>query len=134
MRSTVRSLKVLAIVVAALGIAATTTLSASAGSSVLKVTPTFVGAPGDGPHCNRPDPIANTWVCHVTVKESGSSSTPAHWSATSVSGYTSFSPSHGTVWPGHSTTVKITTHLCGGYFKFKFAGAQNTVAVVYTCG
>ncbi|MFZ0920992.1 MAG: hypothetical protein WAN83_13055, partial [Candidatus Dormiibacterota bacterium] len=62
MRSTVRSLKVLAIVVAALGIAATTTLSAAAGSSVLKVTPTFVGAPGDGPHCNRPDPIANTWV------------------------------------------------------------------------
>lgn len=134
MRSTVRSLKLLAIVVAALGVAATTALPASAGSAVLKVTPTFVGAPGDGPHCNRPDPIANTWVCHVTVKVTSSSSTSAHWSATSVSGYTSFSPSLGTVRPGYSTTVKITTHLCGGYFKFKFAGAQNTVAVVYTCG
>ena len=134
MRSTVRSLKLVAIVVAALGVAATTALPVSAGSAVLKVTPTFVGAPGDGPHCNRPNPIANTWICHVTVNETSSSSTPAHWSATSVSGYTSFSPSHGTVWSGHSTTVKITTHLCGGYFKFKFAGAQNTVAVVYSCG
>lgn len=134
MRSTVRSLKLVAVVLAALGVAATTALPASAGSAVLKVTPTFVGAPGDGPHCGRPNPIADTWVCHVTVNETSSSSAPAHWWATSVSGYTSFSPSHGTVRPGHSTTVKITTHLCGGYFKFKFASAQNTVAVVYTCG
>jgi hypothetical protein len=133
-RSTLRSVRLVAIVGAALAVAAMTALPAVAGSAVLKVTPTFVGAPGDGPHCNRPNPIADTWVCHVTVNATGSSSTPAHWSATSVSGHTSFSPSHGTVWPGHSTTVKITTHLCGGYFKFKFAGAQNTVTVVYTCG
>ena len=30
--------------------------------------------------------------------------------------------------------TQITTHLCGGYYKFKFAGAQNTVVVVYSCG
>lgn len=120
---------VMAVVVATIG-----ARPADASSSALKVTPTFIGAPGDGPECSRPNPTANTWVCHVTVSEKGSSSLPLRWSATSVSGATMFSPARGTVSPGHGTSVKVTTHLCGGYYRFKFTTTQNTVVVVYTCG
>lgn len=129
-----RALRMMAAAGALAVICAFTSSQAAAASATLQVRPTFIGAPGDGPHCSRPNPIANTWVCHVTVSETSGSSMPLQWSATSVSGRTSFSPSHGTLAPGNSTKVKITTHLCAGYFKFKFAGPQNTVVVTYTCG
>jgi hypothetical protein len=133
-RIRVRKAMSAAILLAALVVTMIAARPADAALSVLKVTPTFIGAPGDGPECSRPNPTANTWVCHVTVSEKASSSLPLRWSATSVSGATSFSPSRGTVSPGQSISVKVTTHLCGGYYRFKFATKQNTVVVVYTCG
>src|SRR5438045_3576328 len=66
-----RSRVFLVLAIVALALAITGSLTAistrAAGGPHLKVNPTAIGIPGDGPNCNGP--YGNNWVCHVTVSE-----------------------------------------------------------------
>jgi hypothetical protein len=115
------------------GITALSTLAA--GRPHLKVNPTFVGIPGDGPNCNGPH--GNNWVCHVTISEAVGAQGKLHWTTSSdtpSTTTTTFSPSSGTLSPGQQVRVTITTSFCGGFAHFFFKGPSNTVKVTYQCG
>jgi hypothetical protein len=137
--SQTRSRVFLVIAVVALALAITgglTTFSIfAAGGPHLKVNPTFVGIPGDGPNCNGPH--GNNWVCHVTISEAIGAQGKLHWttrSDTPSTTTTTFSPSSGTLSPGQQVRVTITTSFCGGFAHFFFKGPSNTVKVTYLCG
>lgn len=134
-----RSRVVLVIAVVALALAITGGLTAVAtfavGGPHLKVNPTFVGIPGDGPNCNGPH--GNNWVCHVTISEAAGAHGKLHWTTSSdtpSTTKTTFSPSSGTLSPGQKVRVTITTSFCGGFAHFFFKGPSNTVKVTYLCG
>src|SRR5437868_5225648 len=91
----------------------------AAGGPHLKVNPTFVGIPGDGPNCNGPH--GNNWVCHVTISEAAGAQGKLHWTTSSdtpSTTTTTFSPSSGTLSPGQQIRVTITTASCGGFAHF----------------
>ncbi len=134
-----RSRVFLVIAVVALALAITGSLTAvstfASGGPRLKVDPTFVGIPGDGPNCNGPH--GNNWVCHVTISEAAGAQSKLHWTTSSdtpSTTTTTFSPSSGTLSPGQKVRVTITTSFCGGYAHFFFKGPSNTVKVTYLCG
>jgi hypothetical protein len=128
---------VLAIVALALAITGSLTVVSTRAASGphLKVNPTAIGIPGDGPNCNGP--YGNNWVCHVTVSEAADAHGKLHWTTSSdvpATTTATFSPSHGTLSPGQKVRVTITTTFCGGYAHFFFKGPANTVTVTYQCG
>ncbi|MHB8488474.1 MAG: hypothetical protein ACYDCS_04165 [Candidatus Dormibacteria bacterium] len=127
--------------IAALGAVLTT--SASPPKQGLTVSPSFVSDPGDGPGGCLWN--GNAFVCHVTLANPSSSNEKVPWVlvggdvADNGSGfYETVSPSNGTLAPGKSVRVTITTNACGGYYAVaEFAGGSNYQyggAVLYACG
>ena len=106
---------------------------AATGSPTLKVVPKNVGIPGDGINCSGPHSGAFTWVCHVTLTETVSSSKPLHW-FTRSDRPARFTPANGYLSPGQSVRVIIATNFCGGFTNFYFVGSKNVATVTYQCG
>src|SRR5438105_13367823 len=100
--------------------------------ALLKVVPKNVGIPGDGINCKGIDPKVGS-VCHVTLTEVKSASKSLHW-CTRSDFPAKFSPSSGSLSPGQSVQVTITTKFCGGYTNFYFVGPKNVATVTFQCG
>jgi hypothetical protein len=98
------------------------------------VLPLNIGPPGDGINCSTYR-FTGT-ICHVTVSETKNASSGLHWYAKPASGSdASFNPASGTLKPGQSIQVTITTPDCGGYFFFHFFyGPNSFTTVTYACG
>ena len=121
-----------AIAVAGLLIASGTGLAAAqaAPKQVLNISPHYVSTPGDGPGgCSGTVPA----VCHVTL--SNPSGHPKEgWvafaddEAVSNGSTTTFSPASGTLAPGKSVKVTVTTTAGPGYFAFFFLAGTNFAA------
>ncbi len=130
---------VLFVVVLLVSAARASTFSARASAPsvdhrpLLKVVPKQVGIPGDGINCTGPHSGAYTWICHVTLTELKSSSGPLHW-ITRSDRAAKFVPSNGTLSPGQSVQVTISTNFCGGFTNFYFVGPKNVATVIYQCG
>ena len=104
----------------------------SSGADLLKVVPKNVGIPGDGINCKGYNPNIGS-VCHVTLTEVKSASSPLHW-YTRSDFPAKFSPANGNLTPGQSVQVTITTKFCGGYTNFYFVGPKNVATVTFQCG
>jgi hypothetical protein len=124
--------------IAALGAVLTT--SASTPKASLNISPRFVSAPGDGPGgCS----FTGSWVCHVTLRNPSSSTASVPWEAIGSNDLVAtVKPTSGTLAPGTSVRVTITTSTCGGYYDlgmflgFSYAAGDWNYggAVMYACG
>jgi len=99
----------------------------------LVVTPTAIGIPGDGTNCSTYGPPV---TCTITLSEPSNAQGGLSWSATTSTGdnKSTITPSSGTLSPGQSITVTITTPLCGGRWSYYFIVDGVATAVVYSCG
>ena len=131
-----------------IGVAAVVTLGTSLTASSsppkagLTISPTYVSVSGDGPGgCTTEGTV---WVCHVTLTNTSAakwyweSIGTNDWSNGIDGAYYVVNPSSGTLAPGKSVKVFITTNQCGGYFDLgMFLGGPNFdygSAVMYACG
>jgi hypothetical protein len=125
--------------------AATTT-----SGEALAVTPAYVSAVGDGPGGCAPGVSGGSpFVCHVTIRNPGSVSVSWRSWGLDASGQSTLpatvTPNHGTLGPGASVRVTISTGWCG----FSLADLANFLAwssasqagspplggaVLYSCG
>ncbi|HZR42200.1 MAG TPA: hypothetical protein VFB12_18915 [Ktedonobacteraceae bacterium] len=106
---------------------------ADSSESQLIITPTQIGIPGDGTNCSTYKPPV---TCTITLSEPADAQDGLSWSATPSTGDKSstISPSWGTLSPGESITITITTSLCGGRWSYYFTAEGVTTPVVYSCG
>lgn len=134
------------VLLAAGGWAATNSLSSTGSKPAsLTVSPTLAGASGD---TNTPDCGNGFSTCTVTLSEPANANSPVDWSVFggSLDGNPtpeSFSPSHGSLKPGQSVTVKVTNMDCDPWGAWVFYGTptigkydHGTVgaSATFTCG
>lgn len=76
----------------------------------------------------------STYQCTVTLGEAATSQGNVNWTASSDLSSASFSPANGTLSPGNSTTVTISSIPCqNGTFTFNGSGGANAISVTWSC-
>lgn len=108
-----------------------TPTSAPPPNPMLVVTPTSIGTPGDGTNCSNYVPPV---TCTVTLSESSNSQSSLNWNTSNGGINATFSPASGSLSPGQTIKVTITTSSCGGSWPLYFEASWNTVTVTYSCG